>query len=235
MQHSDEDEVLHVEEVRKYLSEEDDDLLISLVAARPLSFDMRLPLKERAREIINKLWEEIISELNLRITIKEVSSRSKNIRDSFIQVRSNIDKKLASSSSLTEKLKAEVHKEKHKNYHSLQFLEDTLTATSTNVELCGTSPDSMLDSPSTLGSCGNKIKRKHYEDLMAADESFLTRLDDTFKAGAVTQTATHQFCMRLADALVKLPRTVRNKLEIEFLQKVADAEELHANNDNNNT
>lgn len=60
------EESTHVEEceVRNFLTEADDELLISLVSARPPLFDLRLPLKEPSREIVQTLWEEVVSELN---------------------------------------------------------------------------------------------------------------------------------------------------------------------------
>lgn len=55
----------------------DDELLISLVSARPPLYDFRIPLKERCRDVVNNLWEEVISELNskyLNISINFLKS-----------------------------------------------------------------------------------------------------------------------------------------------------------------
>lgn len=132
------------DEIRNYLREDDDELLISLVSARPPLFDMRLPLKQRSRGIIHNLWEEVISELNsknfvlnkhcmfsrlrvsVKVTTKQISSRWKNIRDSYVRARVNIQKKIASGSSSSEKLKADSIRNKHKHYELLEFLDDTL-------------------------------------------------------------------------------------------------------------
>lgn len=58
--------------------------------------------------------------------MKEISARWKNIRDSYIRARANINRKIASGASAAEKLKAESIKVKHKHYSLLQFLDDTL-------------------------------------------------------------------------------------------------------------
>lgn len=61
------------------------------------------------------------------MTVEAVSRKWKNIRDSFIRARANINKKLASGSSAEEKVMAEKLKRNHRNYELLMFLDDTLT------------------------------------------------------------------------------------------------------------
>lgn len=43
---------------------DDEETLIKLVSERPPLYDFRLPLKERGRNVMKNLWEEVISELN---------------------------------------------------------------------------------------------------------------------------------------------------------------------------
>lgn len=59
-----EDTITEDIEARNYLIAEDDELLITLVSAKPPLYDFRMPLRERSRETIQKLWEEIISIMN---------------------------------------------------------------------------------------------------------------------------------------------------------------------------
>lgn len=66
--------------------------------------------------------------------------------------------------------------------------------------------------------------------LSSADTIFLQKMDSWASSSAnlpLTFTSTQHFCMRLAGSLERLPRDVKNKLEIEFLQRIADAEEQY--------
>lgn len=57
------------------------------------------------------------------MTVDEISKKWKNIRDSYIRARSNINKKICSGSSASQKIAAEKIWEKHKNYELLKFLD----------------------------------------------------------------------------------------------------------------
>ncbi|KAJ8938015.1 hypothetical protein NQ314_011627 [Rhamnusium bicolor] len=89
---------------------EDEQYLIPLIEARPLLWDFRIPLKNRGKEIIRSLWEEIIMELGVNMSVEEVRGKWKSIRDSFIRARNNYKKRIPSGTSAEQKLEAEKNK-----------------------------------------------------------------------------------------------------------------------------
>lgn len=94
--------------------------------------------------------------------------------------------------------------------------------------------DSSLDSSSVLSqSEASNRGQKRKSDNVTADEQFFDRLNilctNTMPNTNNLLNATQHFCMRLAESLTKLPRSVKNKLELEFLHKITEAEELHSN------
>lgn len=87
-----------------------------------------------------------------------------------------------------------------------------------------------LESPAQAETPTNRGTKRNAASLSEVDESFFKRMD--YLCANVNNTnksisPTDHFCMRLAEGLHKLPRNIKNRLEVEFLQKVCEAEELY--------
>lgn len=60
------------------------------------------------------------------VSESEIIKKWKNIRDSFLRARKNVNQKISSGSSSETKLKCDKIKKSHKYFEQLQFLEDTI-------------------------------------------------------------------------------------------------------------
>ncbi|KAF5301291.1 hypothetical protein FQR65_LT19240 [Abscondita terminalis] len=76
-------------------------LLIAAVEKRPPLFDFKISLQQRSKLVVRKLWEEVHSEIGGVIALQELSGKFKNLRDRYISLRVQYNKKPPSGSSLT--------------------------------------------------------------------------------------------------------------------------------------
>ena len=66
-------------------------------------------------------------------------------------------------------------------------------------------------------------------EMSAQDEMFLKAIGELPKPKEFTPT--QNFCLRLANGMDKLPPRIRNQLQVEFLQRLTEMENLYVYNE----
>jgi len=95
----------------------------TLVAAREPLFDFKLPLCERRKHVREKLWKEIKSILKTKLSIAELSKKWKTLRYYYMKVKGDIEARIPSGSSATQKFDQKSKIWKH--YYAMKFLDDS--------------------------------------------------------------------------------------------------------------
>lgn len=81
------------------------------------------------------------------------------------------------------------------------------------------------DTPSTSRSSS---KISHVEPLLSSqDRAFIDVIKTLPAPQHCAPTPTQNFCLRLADGLDKLPPRISNQLQVEFLSRLTEMENLH--------
>ncbi|XP_044746886.1 uncharacterized protein LOC123308336 [Coccinella septempunctata] len=157
-----------------------------------------------------------------------------------MRARSTISRRVSSGSSAEQKLHAERIRRNHKHFELLTFLDKTLATRPTISNLESTSGNSTpADSPprsplfhetpsTSRGRQGEpSSSRGRQGQLSLQDEAFLEAIKELRPMERREATPIEQFCSRLADGLSKLPRNVSNNLQVEFLTKLVEQENIH--------
>lgn len=104
------------------------------------------------------------------------------------------------------------------------------SSTSSNLEEASLTDDQATPSTSTSASQSRPGSRNQNQ-LSAQDEMFLDAIRNLPAPREATPTPSQSFCLRLADGMDKLPPRVRNQLQLEFLQRLTEMENLYLYND----
>ncbi|KMQ87753.1 hypothetical protein RF55_12880 [Lasius niger] len=110
----------------KQLTDLDIELLILEVQKRTPLWDFSLPLDQRNRETVRRLWDEISAELNGKLNAADAKKKFKSLRDTF---RKLVQAEQHASGSARIDIK-----EKWKYYDAMEFMRDSclLRPTHTN-------------------------------------------------------------------------------------------------------
>lgn len=80
-------------------------------------------------------------------------------------------------------------------------------------------------SPPSTPLTSRPTSRNQEHTLSAQDELFLNTIRDLPAPRELTPT--QNFCIRLADGMDKLPPRIRNQIQVEFLQRLTEMENLY--------
>ncbi|XP_071563991.1 uncharacterized protein [Temnothorax nylanderi] len=111
----------------KKLTDVEVELLILGVQKRTPLWDISLPLEQRNRETVRRLWDEVSAELNGKLNATDAQKKFKSLRDTFRKI---VQAEQHASGSARIDIK-----EKWKYYDTMEFLRDSclLRTTHTNV------------------------------------------------------------------------------------------------------
>lgn len=84
-------------------------------------------------------------------------------------------------------------------------------------------PSASSSSSKTPSKASSRTSSRGENIMSEADGEFLEAIK-TVSRESNNISATQHFCLRLTDSLERLPRHVRNNLELEILQTVNDVE-----------
>ena len=205
------------------------------ISSRPALYDHRLPISDRSRIILHRLWEEVVMEVDGHFKdLQEIQLRWRSLRDHFVkEFQSSMAKRSGDEGGTLPR--------KWRYYTSLLFLRDVIKPrkTITNVPLNEPelSPSTSLSSrastntslsasisTTTSSSCGlTNTKRKRVERQTEASSAAL--IVEALKENSHIPDASHAFCTRLAAGLRGLPSRARSQLEIRILQLLYEKEE----------
>lgn len=193
-----------------------DEQLISLVQQRPALYNFRLPLKQRTKDIKDKLWKEIVRIMNVELSVSDIAKKWKALRDYYMKIKPQIKNKPPSGTGSDEVDSRKVWK----FFHLMRFLDDTLEMRQTHTNInaaCDT------EKPETSTQKTTKKKRASEAELLQTIGEIVKapiRIENSGNSSCATPTGCDFFCMRLAEGLKKLPYLVRSRLEIEFLDRL---------------
>ena len=68
------------------ITADSNELLIMAISSRPALYDHRLPISDRSRNRIHRLWEEVVMEVDGHFNdLQEIQLRWRSLRDRFVE------------------------------------------------------------------------------------------------------------------------------------------------------
>lgn len=199
-----------------------EEILISLVEARPPLWDSRLPSLQRSNHIKDKLWLEIYNELgeNPVFSVDYLQRKWETLCHTFIKIKSEQDA-YGSSGSTGKKKKLWEH------FEHMKFLELTIIprASTSNhqaeASLPSVSTASTSDQETTPYTSRTQITKND-----AVENAILNGIQKV-SSTAIVAPSVNPICIRISQILDQMPPRERAKLEIALLIKAYEAAEQY--------
>ncbi|RLU22292.1 hypothetical protein DMN91_004570 [Ooceraea biroi] len=172
------------------------EILIIEVQKRTPLWDFSLPLEQRSRETVQRLWDEVSRELNGKLNVAKVKKKFKSLRDTYRKIIQG--QQHASSSA-----RIDPKDPKKWKYYVMNFLRDSclIRPTQTNVTWDSVNEGSREDEIISDVDMSNDVDRDADEDCSLASASIYTRKKRSRTNIAKESEETISAINRIADAM----------------------------------
>ncbi|CAH1106939.1 unnamed protein product [Psylliodes chrysocephalus] len=202
-----------------------EELLATFVQQRPPLWDSRLPLSRRSKTVRDGLWLEIFKEFSEQFSIEFLQRKWRNMRDTFIKVKGEVESYIPSGSATKKRKKV------WKYYEIMCFLKDSIIPRKTSYsgfEVLSPTALKNCSSPSTsVEKTGNsepaaESDRRKATGKKNVDQAILSMIDSipaNKPCPAQPLQTVNPICLRISDLLDKMSQREKTLLEIKLLSQ----------------